>query len=38
MYKIQQIISASAKMSIYSEKYPGHQWLLWDLNLSYIKG
>jgi hypothetical protein len=38
MYKIQRIISAGAKMGNESKKYPGHQWLLWDLNLPYFKG
>jgi hypothetical protein len=37
MYEIQRT-SAGAKMGVESEKYPGHQQLLWDLNLPYFKG
>jgi hypothetical protein len=36
MYEIQWIISAGAKMGTESEKYPGHQQLLLDLNLPYF--
>jgi len=38
MFEIQWIISAGAEMGNESEKYPDHQRLLWDLNLSYFKG
>jgi len=38
MYEIQWIISASVNAAIQSKKYPGHQQLLWDLNLSYVTG
>jgi len=37
MCEIQGVISASAKMAIYSEEKPSHQWLCWGLNLSYFK-
>jgi len=38
MYEIQWIISAGAKMGIYSKDYLSCQRLLWDLNFSYFKG
>ena len=38
MYEIQRIISASAKIGIYREKYPSHQQLLQDLSLTYAQG
>jgi len=37
MCEIQGVISASAKMVIYSKEKPSHQQLCWSLNLSHFK-